>query len=406
MPEQSQDHVRATAAGRAGGRAPAPGRLRGRGHVRPAAGDRPGLRVRRRDPRRPLRQRDVVLGRGPGSARWPSARHHGTCGRGITSSSTAARSVRSRWWTPGMSRSPRSIDTAVEQIGAHAADWSPAACTASSRSAGTTRSPCRCCAPWPRSRAPSRIVHRDRTWTPGTPASTASAPRAAPRFPAARTRRRKLAPPPPRQHGNNQQVRQARCLRLRQLLAGAVNLARFRQALPLGTRQQQRGRIPAGDHARCGYGPTEQRRPGHSLAQRNLLVVRGRRRRCAGDQLPAGMQTPSDGNRRNHCSRRFQHPAAVRLTFTWHRSPWAATKHRGISRRPLRRHLLTAPPRPPRTPPPMINLSCQPSIGRVPSLTGDVIEDARIGPVEVQKARGPPAPSRERRRCRQTRSPQ
>ena len=38
----------------------------------------------------------------------------------------------------------------------------------------------------------------------------------------------------------------------------------------------------------------------------------------------------------------------------------------------------------------MINLSCQPSIGRVPSLTGDVIEDARIGPVEVQKARGPP----------------
>jgi hypothetical protein len=58
------------------------------------------------------------------------------------------------------------------------------------------------------------------------------------------------------------------------------------------------------------------------------------------------MQTPSDGNRRNHCSRRFQHPAAMRLTFTWHRSPRAATKHRGISRRPLRRHLLTAPPRP------------------------------------------------------------
>ena len=146
-----------------------------------------------------------------------------------------------------------------------------------------------------------------------------------PRFPAARTKRRKLAPPPPRQHSNNHQVWQARCLRLRQLLAGAVNLARFRQALPLGTGQQQRGHIPAGDHAPCGYGPPEQRRPGHSLAQRNLLIVRGRRRLRAGDQLPAGMQTPSDGNRRNHCSRRFQHPAAMRLTFTWHRSPRAAT---------------------------------------------------------------------------------
>ena len=166
--------------------------------------------------------------------------------------------------------------------------------------------------------------------------------------PGTRTTRRKLAPPPPRQHSNNHQVRQARCLRLRQLLAGAVNRARFGQARPLGTRQQQRGRIPAGDHARCGYGPPEQRRPGHSLAQRNLPVVRGRRRLRAGDQLPAGKQTPPDSNRRNHCSRRFQHPAAMRLTFTWHGSPRAATKHRGISRRPLRRHLLTAPPRPPR----------------------------------------------------------
>jgi hypothetical protein len=165
--------------------------------------------------------------------------------------------------------------------------------------------------------------------------------------PAARTRRRKLAPPAPRQHSNNHQVRQARRLRLRQLLAGAVNLARFRQALPLGTRQQQRGRIPAGNHARRGDRPPEQHRPGHSLAQRNLPIVRGRRRPCAGDQLPAGVQTSLDGNRRNHCSRRFQHPAAMRLTFTWHRNPWAATKHRGISRRPLRRHLLTAPPRPP-----------------------------------------------------------
>ena len=176
------------------------------------------------------------------------------------------------------------------------------------------------------------------------PRSKAPAPRTAPRFPAARTRRRKLAPPPPHQHSNNHQIRQARCLRLRQLLTVAVNLARFRQALPLGTRQQPRGRIPAGDHARCGYAAPEQRRPGHSLAQRNLLIVRGRRRPCAGDQLPAGMQTPLDGNRRNHCSRCFQHPAAMRLTFTWHRSPRAATKHRGISRRPLRRHLLTARP--------------------------------------------------------------
>src|SRR5580704_15185116 len=45
----------------------------------------------------------------------------------------------------------------------------------------------------------------------------------------------------------------------------------------------------------------------------------------------------------------------------------------------------------PRTPPPMFIRSCRPWIGHVLSLTGEVIEDARIGPVEVQKARGPPA---------------
>jgi len=162
--------------------------------------------------------------------------------------------------------------------------------------------------------------------------------------PGTRTRRRKLAPPPPRQHSNSNQVRQARRLRLRQLLAGAVNLARFRQALPLGTRPPQRRHIPAGDHARCGDGPPEQRRPGHSLAQRNPLIAGGRRRLRAGDQLPAGMQNPADSNRRKQCSRPFQHPAAMRLTFTWHRSPEAAAKHRANSRRPSRRHPLTAPP--------------------------------------------------------------
>ena len=35
--------------------------------------------------------------------------------------------------------------------------------------------------------------------------------------------------------------------------------------------------------------------------------------------------------------------------------------------------------------------SCRPWIGHVLSLTGEAIEDARIGPVEVQKARGSPA---------------
>ncbi len=157
----------------------------------------------------------------------------------------------------------------------------------------------------------------------------------------------KLAPSPPRQHGNNHQVWQARRLRLRQRLARAVRLAGFRQAPPRGTRQQQRGRIPAGHHAHCGDRAPEQHRPSDRLAQRNPLIARGRRWLRAGDQLPPGMQNPPDGNRRNHCSRRLQHPAAMRLTFTWHRSPRATTTHRGISRRPLRRHPLTAPPRPP-----------------------------------------------------------
>lgn len=153
----------------------------------------------------------------------------------------------------------------------------------------------------------------------------------------------KLAPSPPRQRRNSHERRQTRRLRLRQWLAGAVHLARFRQALPPGTRPPQQGRIPASHHARCGHAPPEQHRPRHSLAQRDLLIATDRRWLRASDQLPADMQNPADSNRRNQCSRRFQHPAAMRLTFTWHRSPRAAAKHRRIPRRPLRRHPLTAP---------------------------------------------------------------
>ena len=48
----------------------------------------------------------------------------------------------------------------------------------------------------------------------------------------------------------------------------AVGLARrrFRQALPLATRRQQGGRIPADDQACSGHARPEQRRPGDSLA--------------------------------------------------------------------------------------------------------------------------------------------
>jgi hypothetical protein len=43
------------------------------------------------------------------------------------------------------------------------------------------------------------------------------------------------------------------------------------------------------------------------------------------------------------------------------------------------------------TPLPMFIRICRPWIGHVLMFTGDVIEDAIIGPVEAQKARGAPA---------------
>jgi hypothetical protein len=70
---------------------------------------------------------------------------------------------------------------------------------------------------------------------------------------------RKLAPPPPRQHGNNNQGRQPWRFRLRWrlVLAGYLARRRLRLALPPGTRHQQGGHVPSGDHACSGHSRTE-----------------------------------------------------------------------------------------------------------------------------------------------------
>ena len=162
-----------------------------------------------------------------------------------------------------------------------------------------------------------------------------------------------LAPPPPPQDGKNYQVRQAWRLSLaqRSVLAAGLARRRFRQALLLAARHQQRARRPAGQHARSGHTRPEQHRPGGSHAERDLLVIRGSRWLAAGDQPPASMQSPVESNRCDKCSGPFQHPAAQRFARTWHRNPpggCQAPREFAVS---LRRHLLTplAPGLPPAT---------------------------------------------------------